>query len=141
MRHASAFAIALLARTCTACRVTATPTEIPASLQTQTPEPMPSAATVLLALAGTGSKSSQPFAAPADQVTLIYIFDCNGVGSSGGFAFTLYDRTGVAITSVNHTAGTASLGTDTEPDSISNTSPPYHVAVHSNCAWAITVRA
>ncbi len=96
----------------------------------------PATTEALLTFKGSGGKSSVPFAASGNSVTLAYTYDCSGPGASGGFDATLYDRNGVAITLVG---GSARSGGDTAPEYISNTAPPYHVEVNSNCAWAISV--
>jgi hypothetical protein len=96
----------------------------------------PTTMEVLLTFEGSGSKSSGPFTASGDSVTLAYTYDCSGPGSSGRFDAALYDRNGVAITLVG---GSAMSGGDTAPEYISNTAPPYHVEVNSDCAWAISV--
>lgn len=103
--------------------------------------PSPSAAvapspTVLLAVQGSGSQSSGPFAASGDSVTLAYTYDCSGAGASAKFQATLFDRNGVAITMFG---GSARSGADSAPEYISNTAPPYHVDVSTDCAWSITV--
>lgn len=96
----------------------------------------PTTTEVLLTFKGSGSKSTGPFTASGDSVTLAYTYDCSGPGSSGRFDAALYDRNGVAITLVG---GSAMSGGDTAPEYISNTAPPYHVEVNSDCAWAISV--
>ncbi len=91
---------------------------------------------VLLAFQGSGSQSSEPFVASGTSVTLAYTYDCSGAGSSGRFDATLFDRNGVAITIFG---GSARSGGDTAPEYISNTAPPYHVEVSTDCAWSISV--
>ena len=91
---------------------------------------------VLLAFQGSGSKSSGPFTASGTSVTLAYTYDCSGAGSSGRFDATLFDRNGVAITMFG---GSARSGGDIAPEYISNTAPPYHVEVSTDCAWSISV--
>ncbi len=103
----------------------------PSSSTAVTPSPR-----VLLALRGSGSQSSGPFAASGTSVTLAYTYDCSGAGSSGRLHATLLDRNGVAITIFG---GSARSGGDTAPEYISNTAPPYHVEVSTDCAWSITV--
>ncbi len=90
----------------------------------------------LLAFQGSGSQSSGPFTASGTSVTLAYTYDCSGAGSSGKFDATLFDQNGVAITMFG---GSARSGGDTAPEYISNTAPPYHVEVTSDCAWKISV--
>ena len=91
---------------------------------------------VLLAFQGSGSQSSEPFVASGTSVTLAYTYDCSGAGSSGKFDATLLDRNGVAITIFG---GSARSGGDIAPEYISNTAPPYHVEVSTDCAWSISV--
>lgn len=90
----------------------------------------------LLALRGNGSQTSAPFTASGDSVTLAYTYDCSGAGASAKFTATLLDRNGVAITIFG---GSARSGGDTAPEYISNTAPPYHVEVSTDCAWSISV--
>lgn len=91
---------------------------------------------VLLAFQGSGSQSSEPFVASGTSVTLAYTYDCSGAGSSGKFHATLFDRNGVAITIFG---GSATSGGDIAPEYISNTAPPYHLELSTDCAWSITV--
>jgi hypothetical protein len=91
---------------------------------------------VLLTFEGSGSKSSEPFTASGTSVTLAYTYDCSALGSPGRFDATLFDRNGVGITIFG---GSARSGGDIAPEYISNTAPPYHVEVSSDCAWAISV--
>ena len=114
----------------------ATTPAISASLRptvTHTPASTPKA---LLTFEGSGIKSSEPFTASSDSVDLAYTFDCSAFGSSGNFALTFYDQNGLALASVKELAPS---GKDTSIVSISNTAPPYHVDVNSQCTWTITV--
>jgi len=98
--------------------------------------PQTRSVTVLLAFKGRGTQSSGPFTASGDSADLTYTFDCSALGAPGTFAMTFFDHNGIAMDSWKERD---TSGKDTTRVYISNTSLPYHLAVTSDCSWAITV--
>lgn len=103
--------------------------------------PAPAAPRVLLSLSGSGIENSPPFLVTESQLTVHYTYDCSGQGGDGNFIADLLNGNQSSLGSDDQSIANALGvgGSATTTIYPTNTGSDYHLAVNSECNWAVVV--
>jgi hypothetical protein len=101
----------------------------------------PAAPKILLSLSGSGIENSPPFLVTESQLTVHYTYDCSGQGGDGNFIADLLSGNQSSLGSDDQQIANAlsAGGSATTTIYPTNTGSDYHLAVNSECNWAVVV--